>query len=112
MEEKNISRGVIIFPGNMTPSARKVRITVNVLSSNLAEDLSLLSATGYCGNGFNLQIGGVFGIGSTGQYYSSYSCTKTRSFDPRAEKDVAGEVVSVSVARRYASNADFFPLAG
>lgn len=26
LEEKAINRGIIIFPGNMTPSARKVRI--------------------------------------------------------------------------------------
>lgn len=25
LEEKNIQRGIIVFPGNMTPSARKVR---------------------------------------------------------------------------------------
>lgn len=25
LEEKNIQQGVIVFPGNMTPSARKVR---------------------------------------------------------------------------------------
>lgn len=27
LEEKSIQRGIIIFPGNMTPSARKVRIS-------------------------------------------------------------------------------------
>lgn len=30
LEEKRISRGIIVFPGNMTPSARKVRIKVPI----------------------------------------------------------------------------------
>ena len=30
LEEKNIQRGIIVFPGNMTPSARKVRAFGNL----------------------------------------------------------------------------------
>jgi DNA-directed RNA polymerases I, II, and III subunit RPABC1 len=28
LEEKSIQRGIIVFPGNMTPSARKVRLSM------------------------------------------------------------------------------------
>lgn len=33
LEEKSIQRGIIVFPGNMTPSARKVRPSISTQSS-------------------------------------------------------------------------------
>lgn len=31
LEEKSIQRGIIVFPGNMTPSARKVRLRYMIM---------------------------------------------------------------------------------
>ena len=57
LEEKSIKRGIIIFPGNMTPSARKVsRLRRVTRLSNLGH----CTKTGYCGNVKPVPIGGVF----------------------------------------------------
>lgn len=42
LEEKKIQRGIIIFPGTMTPSARKVIVLFNSLLQNATEYIGSL----------------------------------------------------------------------
>lgn len=89
LEEKKIQRGIIVFPGNMTPSARKVcyhQYTYFFYRK------FLISQGDYC-DGFGVPVRRVFRSGSSSQYRASYTGTPSRSVDPRGEESVVGEIV-------------------
>ena len=56
LEEKQINKGIIVFPGNMTPSARKVSCTTRLFASHYLA----ASLTGYSRYGSSIPSRRVF----------------------------------------------------
>lgn len=70
LEEKNIQQGIIVFPGNMTPSARKVCSFASLATKPMRPRSSL--RLGDCGHGIPIQVGGVLGVRPARKHHASY----------------------------------------
>jgi len=93
LEGKSIQRGIIVFPGNMTPSARKVRRWLASWSTSKTRITVFL--TGYSCNVCTVSTRGVFRGWSFGQHRSPYPGTSAWSPYIRRKEDSTRKIVSI-----------------